>query len=205
MQVVDGRRRPRRGGLARGRHSTPLSTGCAWRVGSGKGAFRTPSYSCRTPRRHADPNLRPMGEEVTPGEGREPCENPERAPTLTRVHPPEQGVLHRPGRSGPMVRAWSGAARFDPLGGNRVAWVCRPGRLVPPVPCSSVRTRRAHPGHHSVPPSTSGDTREQAYVPAEQPSSCEDARFPPAHADPRRPVHPRGSSHQGTQAARGLM
>ena len=43
--------------------------------------------------------------------------------------------------------------------------------------------------------------REQAYVPAEQPPSCQDPRVPPAHAHPRRPRHSRRSSAQGPHAA----
>lgn len=31
---------------------------------------------------------------------------------------------------------------------------------------------------------------EQAHVPAQQQASCQDARFPPAYADPRRSLHP---------------
>ena len=42
-------------------------------------------------------------------------------------------------------------------------------------------------------------TREQAYVPAEQPSPAQGARFPPAHAHPRRPRHPVRPPSQGPQ------
>jgi hypothetical protein len=43
------------------------------------------------------------------------------------------------------------------------------------------------------------EAREQAYVPAEQPSSSQGARFPSAHAHPRRPVHPVVAPPQGPQ------
>lgn len=38
---------------------------------------------------------------------------------------------------------------------------------------------------------------EQAYVPAEQPSSRQEARLPPSHAHPRRSCHPLGTPRQG--------
>jgi len=41
----------------------------------------------------------------------------------------------------------------------------------------------------SFTPTPGDQTREQAYVPAEQPSSSQDAWFPPADADPRRSRH----------------
>lgn len=40
-------------------------------------------------------------------------------------------------------------------------------------------------------------TREQAYLPAEQPPPGQDPRFPPPHAHPRRPGHPVHPSPQG--------
>jgi ribonuclease P protein component len=42
---------------------------------------------------------------------------------------------------------------------------------------------------------------EQAHVPAEQPSSGEDPRLPPAHAHPCRSCHPLGPSPQGPRRA----
>ena len=60
------------------------------------------------------------------------------------------------------------------------------------------------PGHHRRPSPTAGDPREQAYVPAEQPPSRQDARLPPPHAHACRPLDPLGPSHQGPQASRGL-
>ena len=48
-------------------------------------------------------------------------------------------------------------------------------------------------------PSTKEVSREQAYVPAEQPSPSQGARFPPAHADPCGPLDPVGPSSQGPQ------
>lgn len=43
--------------------------------------------------------------------------------------------------------------------------------------------------------------REQAHVPAEQPSSSQEARLPPPHAHPRRPRHPECPPQQGPQQA----
>ncbi len=60
------------------------------------------------------------------------------------------------------------------------------------------------PGDPVVTPKTWSCCREQADLPAEQPPSREDARFPPAHAHPRRPRHPRRSSPQGPRRALGL-
>lgn len=51
---------------------------------------------------------------------------------------------------------------------------------------------------------TEGRAREQAYVPAEQPPPSQGARFPPAHAHPRRPRHPVRAPPQGPQEPRGL-
>ena len=46
--------------------------------------------------------------------------------------------------------------------------------------------------------------REQAYVPAEQPSPAQDARLPPADADSRRAQHPVHPPAQGSQPPRRL-
>ena len=48
------------------------------------------------------------------------------------------------------------------------------------------------------------NSREQAYVPAEQPSSSQGARLPPADAHPRRPLDPVLAPPQGSQQARRL-
>ena len=45
---------------------------------------------------------------------------------------------------------------------------------------------------------------EQAHIPAEQPSSCKDPRFPCPHAYPRWPCHPRRSSCKGSHRAKRL-
>ena len=76
------------------------------------------------------------------------------------------------------------------------------GRFRMPVTRSRVSDcgrRRDRPASTRGPPgSTSyGDQREQAYFPAEQPSSRQDPRLPPAHAHPCRPRHPRCPSSQG--------
>jgi ribonuclease P protein component len=91
-----------------------------------------------------------------------------------------------------------------------VTW-CRP---VPHVHGGSVRLRGwavpAERGALLIPPvrtapnTTERDAREQAYVPAEQPTSPQGARFPPAHAHPRRPLHPLLAPTQGPQEPRRL-
>ena len=50
-----------------------------------------------------------------------------------------------------------------------------------------------------IPRNLRRNSREQAYVPAEQPSPSQGARLPPAHADPCRSRHPVGPSSQGPQ------
>ena len=47
-------------------------------------------------------------------------------------------------------------------------------------------------------------TNEQAYLSAEQPSSCKDPRFPRSHEDPCRPRHLGSASSQGPRRAFGL-
>ena len=47
-------------------------------------------------------------------------------------------------------------------------------------------------------------SREQAYVPAEQPTSCQEARLPSSHAHPRRSLDPVVASPQGSLQAVGL-
>ena len=48
-------------------------------------------------------------------------------------------------------------------------------------------------------PDTRRSSREQAHVPAEQPSSSQGARLPPPDAHPRGPLHPVRASAQGSQ------
>ncbi len=83
----------------------------------------------------------------------------------------------------------------DPPPGGRVGGRCRPksrrrqsSRTDPSVEWTPLETHRR-------------DSREQAYVPAEQPSSSQGARFPSAHADPRRSLDPVRPSPQGPQGA----
>src|SRR5450631_110357 len=45
---------------------------------------------------------------------------------------------------------------------------------------------------------SNGEPREQAHLPAEQPSAGQDPRLPPAHAYPRRPRHPCCPTRQGS-------
>ncbi len=62
----------------------------------------------------------------------------------------------------------------------------------------------SHPGGRPEDPIQRRVTREQAYLPAEQPSPSQGSRFPPAHAHPRGPGDPVDSSPQGPQEPGGL-
>lgn len=83
----------------------------------------------------------------------------------------------------PLIR--SGKRRFPRVGG-----ASRTGQAPRPGPRPTPRHRR--------------QSREQAYVPAEQPSSPQDARFPPADAHPCRPRHPGVAPPQGPQPSGSL-
>ena len=61
-------------------------------------------------------------------------------------------------------------------------------------PCNPHHLQHRSPGWLC----SNGESREQAHLPAEQPSSGQDPRLPPAHAHPRRPGHPGCSSPQGS-------
>jgi hypothetical protein len=90
-------------------------------------------------------------------------------------------------RPGPIVDLW-GPSR---------------GQAVPVVLLTGDVLRRATRCEH-VPTTPLERAREQAYVPAEQPSPPQGARLPPADAHPcgsRDPVHP---SSQGSQESRSL-
>ncbi len=60
------------------------------------------------------------------------------------------------------------------------------------------------PAMDTVPTTACGVTREQAYVPAEQPPPSQGARLPPADAHPRRPLDPVLASPEGPQEPRSL-
>jgi hypothetical protein len=115
----------------------------------------------------------------------------------------------------PAGRRW-----FDPAVRARVPWIRPVGRFRMPVtPGSAVpatedhlaasvqrlsRLRPNQPPMHSAghPGLTSnGDPREQAYFPAEQPSSGQDPRLPSAHADPCGSRHLVGTPRQGPHRA----
>jgi len=70
------------------------------------------------------------------------------------------------------------------------------------VRCCSVGARRDKQSRSFQ---TWRDHREQAHLSAEQPSSGQSARLPPAYADPRRSLDPVGSSSQGSQRDFGLI
>ena len=98
------------------------------------------------------------------------------------------------------ARPWSctsvggGASRIVVLHSTSVR---SPGQLAATRPVHpKCRTSRMVPRSE---PSTKEVSREQAYLPAEQPSPSQGARVPPAHADPRRPLDPVGPPSQGPQ------
>ena len=76
---------------------------------------------------------------------------------------------------------------------------CRPNRWT--------RSDRRHPTHRALGPKPRSEwplipserTREQAYVPAEQPPPPQGARIPATHAHARRPLDPVRASPQGPQ------
>ncbi len=72
------------------------------------------------------------------------------------------------------------------------------GRCLPKFGAGHPR-RSGHPHRDNI-----GEFREQAYVPAEQPPPSQGARFPPAHAHPRRPRHPFLAPPQGAQGTGSL-
>ncbi len=103
------------------------------------------------------------------------------------------------------------ACRFDPVSGHRVPLGGRTGV----DRCRRVRVRAvsSRPAADRTPfaprPRTTLATppetcREQAHLPAEQPSSPQGARLPPADAHPCRAGHPVRASAQGPRQARRL-
>lgn len=82
---------------------------------------------------------------------------------------------------------------IHPASGCAVEGRCQPKAVAHPFAGVDTRTNK-----------TLENFREQAYVPAEQPSPSQGARFPPAHAHPRRSRHPLGTPPQGPQRAFGL-
>ena len=104
------------------------------------------------------------------------------------------------------------APRFDPVLPAPVPWtepVLRPFsharafRRGFPIAAGRRRSRTLiqphQPGHRR--PCSNGDPREQAHLPAEQPSPGQDPRLPSAHAHPRRSRHPGGPPSQGPHRA----
>src|SRR5690606_23133561 len=75
------------------------------------------------------------------------------------------------------------------------------------APAAGDRTR---PSMRAIAPSPDEPTAalepqsEQAYIPAEQPSSPQEARLPAAHAHSRRTGHPAQPAQQGPRPHRGL-
>ena len=124
---------------------------------------------------------------------------------VTRFAPADQPVIHR-----------AGVCEFDPVSSGRVplcghpvstgAACPRTGLLAPAVGgrCQP-KGQPATPGVDIVESFLTWHrrtSREQAYVPAEQPSSPQGARFPPAHAHPCGPrdsvlAPPQGSQEPG--------
>ena len=125
------------------------------------------------------------------------------------------------------VRHRASSSRFDPSSAAPVSWIERVGDLFRmPVARAWMRWRRSmglpiavasssnlqlnHSiglGIRSAPvvrPASNGEPREQAHLPAEQPSPRQDTRLPPAHAHARRPRHHHRPSSQGPLRALGL-
>ena len=114
---------------------------------------------------------------------------------------PGHGTLTRSGDSPRVGR------RFDPVSDHRVPLIGQ--RL-----CRAARQRRPTLGRDAPAPTadvtpqpclhTGREAREQADLPAEQPSSPQGARVPSAHAHPRRSRHHLRAPPQGPQEPRGL-
>src|SRR6478735_1269745 len=89
---------------------------------------------------------------------------------------------------------------------------CSPGSVGPPTraapaPTSELTLEPFHQPDQRLPAKTAKtgrDTREQADLPAEQPSSPQGARFPSAHAHPCRSCGHLLAPPQGPQEPRGL-
>jgi len=104
-----------------------------------------------------------------------------------------------------------GLVRFDPAAGHRVPLGGRTGvdrcRMSTGDPAggrcqpkqASCRLTRSVTNQSPPIPDTGEQTREQAYVPAEQPPPSQDARFPSADAYPRRTRHSGVAPPQGPQ------
>lgn len=138
--------------------------------------------------------------EGCPRPGRRCCEQPE--PNNLR----SAGARRHPqgGGRGPVVG-------LTPCFPTAYRWPVAPCRRVPHVHDPPPGRQRGwavpaespsgpqHPRGVDIPRDLRRNSREQAYVPAEQPSPSQGARLPPAHADPRRPRHPVEPSPQGPQ------
>jgi hypothetical protein len=124
-----------------------------------------------------------------------------------------QPFIHR---VGPVIRGGR-PRRFDPFSAHRVPFVGHEtptGAVVDPVWQQARRSQRRARGGlgpdcnasraGGAGPTNEGIRREQAHLPAQQPSSGQDARLPSADAHPRRPRDPRRSPPQGSQEPRGL-
>ena len=88
--------------------------------------------------------------------------------------------------------------RMSTIRHQAAAWVGGAGRS-----CLNLGQHRPRSGV-DIPRNLRRNSREQAYLPAEQPSPSQGARLPPAHADPRRSLDPVEPSPQGPQETGGL-
>ena len=131
--------------------------------------------------------------------------------SVAAADPPYGCILVGSGGTHPGLRS------FDPSAGRRVPLHSRSRRLllaclrsaavVRPSDMTAGSTSRVaedvrHRGGDLTRPS--GARRVEAHLPAEQPAPSQDARFPPAHAHPRRPGDPRGTTAQGSLRAVSL-
>jgi hypothetical protein len=124
---------------------------------------------------------------------------------------PERNPGHGAGarRHPQAAQGWAetGSREFDPVESQRVPLAghsVSTGAACPRESTMSVGGR-CQPNWHcrsagvAAPDPPWRDTREQAYVPAEQPSPSQGARLPPPHAHPGGSQHPRLASPQGPQ------
>ena len=136
--------------------------------------------------------------------------NPVRRAGTTRSPQADRGIFLPalgPWQAHPIGRSPTTWRRFDPVSDHRVPLIGQ--RL-----CRAARQRRPSRRRDAPAPTadvthqpclhTGREAREQADLPAEQPSSPQGARVPSAHAHPRRPRHYLRAAPQGPQEPRGL-
>ena len=198
--------------------STALSTGCApvlrFVEDLARGATRVQPRSL-SPQVSGDIDTlldgshpgRDRGRTAVPGKLGD-CEGNKPPPLAARRHPQAVRTWSGDGltRSEPSAYRW-------PVGAGRKAsrHLVSTGAACPRTGSFLVVGERCQPMRHTADPrpvhslhTTERETREQAYVPAEQPSPAQGPRIPPAHAHPCRSRDPLLASPQGPQEPVGL-